>query len=303
MIQQDYPNIEYLVIDGGSVDGSVQIIQKNADRMAWWVSERDSGQAEAINKGIARSTGEIVAWLNSDDIFLPGAISQAVAAFQNHPEAGFVYGNAITIDAQGRPLNALRFPEWGLIDLVGFRIICQPAVFIRREPYQQASGLDLDYHFMLDHRLWIKIARNHPIFHVDQSWAAARHHEAAKNVAQAEGFAQETLRLLDWMKTQPDLEQILEANRELVTAGAYRLNARYLLDGGLYQAALNSYWHAFQSQPGYALKHWHRIVYALLGMLGFAGADKYYYRFNNKKRSELMSELNSNDWPGLSLDA
>lgn len=303
VIQQDYPNIEYLVVDGGSSDGSLEIIKKYADHIAWWVSERDSGQAEAINKGINRSTGEIVAWLNSDDIFLPGTISQAVGILQSHPEAGFVYGNAITIDAQGRPLNGLRFADWGLTDLVSFRIICQPAVVIRREPYQQAGGLDLDYHFMLDHRLWIKIARNHPLFHVDQSWAAARHHEAAKNVSQAEGFARETMRLLEWMESQPDLQHIIETNHNKVMAGAYRLNARYLLDGGLYGAALSSYWRAFRAQPGYALKHWHRMVYALMGLLGFSSASKYYYQLNTKKHAGLLDEHIPQDWPGLSLKA
>src|SRR3990172_7583731 len=100
MLAQDYPSIEYLVFDGGSTDGSVEILRSYADRLAWWVSEPDQGQASAIAKGFARAHGEIIAWLNSDDLYLPGAIRAAVQAFQARPEAGLIYGNAITIDAQ-----------------------------------------------------------------------------------------------------------------------------------------------------------------------------------------------------------
>ncbi len=205
-----------MVVDGGSTDGSVEIIQRYADRLAWWVSERDAGQAEAINKGLRRATGEIVAWLNSDDLYLPGAIGQAAAVFQEHPEVGMVFGDAITIDAQGKPLGRLAFGDWDLLDLVSFRIICQPAVFMRRAVLEKSGYLESSYHYMLDHHLWIRMARCAPIRYsgggMDKNskepaalWAAARHHPGAKNVAQAPGFSRETMQVLEWMESQPDL--------------------------------------------------------------------------------------------------
>jgi hypothetical protein len=282
VIDQDYAPIEYLIVDGGSSDGSIKIIQKYAGHLAWWVSEKDSGQAEAINKGLKRAKGEIVAWLNSDDLYLPGAIRGAVTALQANPDLGLVYGDAITVDQEGQPINKLLFKDWGLNELMGFRIICQPAVFMRRAVLEKAGYLDPSYHFMLDHLLWIKIARLAPIQHIPTLWAAARHHPEAKNVAQAPGFGQETFRILEWMESQPDLAKLVAADRKRVEAGAHRLNARYLLDGGQPGPALRAYWRATLASPGFALKHWHRMVYAGLSLVGGKGLAGWYYRLKGQ---------------------
>lgn len=282
VLDQEYTPLEYLVVDGGSTDGSLEIIQKYASRLAWWVSEKDSGQAEAINKGLQRASGKIVAWLNSDDLYLPGAIQGAVRAFQEDPNLGMVYGDAITVDGEGQQLNRLAFKDWGLKELMGFRIICQPAVFMRKAVLEEAGYLDPSYHFMLDHLLWIKIARLAPIRHVPIPWAAARHHPEAKNVAQAPGFGGETFRILEWMETQPDLAKLIAQDRKRVEAGAYRLKARYLLDGSQPGPALKAYWQATLASPGFALKHWHRMLYAGLSLVGGKGLAGWYYRLKKQ---------------------
>ena len=284
VLDQENVSIEYIIVDGGSTDGSVEIIEKYTERLAWWVSERDSGQAEAINKGLARSTGEFVAWLNSDDLYLPAAVAQAAKVLEANPEVGFVFGDAITIDTLGKPLNKLVFGDWGLEELVGFRIICQPAVFMRRSVLEQVGYLDSTYHFMLDHQLWLRIARVAPIQHVPSTWAAAHHHPEAKNVAQPSDFGRETLRILEWMQGQPDLAPMVEANRRRVEAGAYRLNARYLLDGGSPGSALKAYGQTLVRNPGFALQHWHRMVYAVLSLAGGKSLDKVYYRIRQQGR-------------------
>jgi glycosyltransferase involved in cell wall biosynthesis len=302
VLAQDYPEIEYLIVDGGSTDGSVEIINKYRSELTWWVSEPDEGQASAINKGMAKANGEIVAWLNSDDLYLPGAVSEVVEVFQANPRVGLVFGDAVTIDANGRPIKELVFPEWELEDLIGFRIICQPAVFMKRELYKQVAGLDLEYHFMLDHHLWIRIANLAPIKHVSSMWAAARHHEAAKNVSQAAAFGRESLEVLEWMQSQPELAPLVVKNERRVFAGAYRLNARYLLDGDQYGAALNSYARAFVNQPIYTAHHWHRMGYAILGLIGVRNLDNLYSQYQDAKRPDLSSHPNLRDWPGLHLE-
>jgi glycosyltransferase involved in cell wall biosynthesis len=285
VLAQDYAWIEYIVVDGGSTDGSLQILHKYADKFAWWVSEPDAGQADAINKGLRHASGEIVAWLNSDDLYLPGAVGQAVAALQANPRAGLVFGDAVTIDPQGSRLNRLAFGDWGLAELLGFRMICQPAVFMRRARLEQAGFLDPTYHFMLDHHLWLRIARLAPVQHIASTWAAARHHPMAKNVAQAAGFGTETMRLLEWIKAQPDLAALVAQNRRQIEAGAYRLSARYLLDGDQPGPALRSYLHALRLKPAFALKHWHRMLYALLSLAGGRRLAGVYYLLRRILRS------------------
>jgi glycosyltransferase involved in cell wall biosynthesis len=164
VLEQDYPNIEYLLIDGGSTDGSVEIIKKYSDRITWWISEPDEGQAAAINKGFSRARGQFVAWLNSDDVYRPGAIRQAVDAFAQHPGAGLIYGDLDSIDAKGRVFNTIRYNEYDLLDLLTFRIIGQPSVFVRRLVLEEAEHLDPAYNFLLDHHLWLRIARLAPIY-------------------------------------------------------------------------------------------------------------------------------------------
>jgi hypothetical protein len=301
---QDYAPLEYLIVDGASRDGSLQIIQRYAGRLAWWVSEPDSGQAEAINKGFQHARGEIVAWLNSDDVYLPGAVRSAVDALKAHPQAGMVFGDAVTIDPAGRPLKRLAFGDWGLQELMNFRVICQPAVFMRRALLEEAGYLDASFHYMLDHHLWLRMARLASIQHIPQLWAADRHHPEAKNVAQAAGFGQETLRLVDWMRSQPDMAARLRADRRHVLGGAYRLRARYLLDGGQPSGALLSYFKALWFWPAYAWQHKNRMAYALVRWLGGARTADWFARrapTSSDRQPQLAGLPGIQNWPGLSL--
>ena len=286
VLEQDYPRIEYLVVDGGSNDGSREIIQRWADRLAWWVSEKDSGQAEAINKGFARARGEIVAWLNSDDLYLPGAVSAAVRALEQHPQAGLVFSDVLSINAAGETINVMRAGEWGLDDLLQFKIISQPGVFMRRAVLAQAGQLDAHLHYMLDHQLWLRMAEIAPLQHVPERWAAARFHEGAKNVSQAAGFAREARELVEWIAAQPGLREPWGRLERRIRAGCERINGFYLLDAGQPRAALAAYLRSLAFYPPLALPEWRRILYAAASLLVNPAALR---RAHLRKRQEKLA--------------
>jgi len=278
VLAQDYPEIEYLIVDGGSTDGSAAIIEKYAARLKWWTSEPDGGQGDALNKGFARAEGDLFAWLNSDDLLTPGAVRAAVDAFAAHPEAALVYGDALSVDAADRPLNEMRFQQWGADELATFHMLCQPAVFFRREAWERAGGLDTSYHLLLDHHLWLRIASTGEMVHVPEIWAHARQHPAAKNVALAEKFGGEAFRLVEWMRADPALAPILARQPRKVRAAALRFSARYLLDAGKARPSLTSYLQSLFTHPPTALREWHRILFAALSVIGLGGLGRVYYR-------------------------
>jgi len=268
VLAQDHAEIEYIVIDGASSDGSVEIIQKYADRLAYWESNKDNGQADAINKGFARASGEIVAWLNSDDYYLPGAVSAAVKVFDESPDVVLVYGNMLAVDGDGTTFNTLDYVQLTLADLLCFQIIGQPAVFMRRPALQKTKGLNPAFHFLLDHLLWIQIVKHGKLLHVDQTWSAARYHAEAKNVAKAAEFGREAFRILETIAQDKDLAATLLRIDRRAHASAHRVDARYLLDGGLPAEALQAWLRALLIYPPVALKRMNIFVSAFLNLLG-----------------------------------
>ena len=258
-------------MDGGSTDGSVELIREWAasakNRLKWWVSEKDNGQAEAINKGFSRANGEIIAWLNSDDLYMKGAVEKAVNAFEANPDIGLIFSNVFSIDANGKLINTMRYAEWGLNDLMAFNIIGQPGVFMRKEALEAAGHLDLAYHCLLDHQLWLRIAEKYKIKYVDDFFAAARFHAEAKNVAHAAGFSREAFRIVDWMKSRPELSKTFAANHRKIMAGVYRFSARYLLDGGDNRRSFNHYLKSYWFYPPTAIKEFSRFAYTFLSFL------------------------------------
>jgi len=196
VLEQDYPNIEYIVIDGASTDGSVEIIEKYANRLAVWVSEPDKGQTDAINKGFAIATGEIMAWLNSDDTYETGAISAAVAFLQAHPEIGLVYGDTNFIDVQGNIIGKFNAQQTSLQRLRrGGVYIPQQAAFWRAALWFQVGPLDPSFYFAMDYDLWVRLAQVTDIHYTSQLWANFRLHGDAKTISADERCWPEMLRV------------------------------------------------------------------------------------------------------------
>ncbi len=283
VLSQQYGNLEYGIIDGKSTDGSLKIIKKYSEKLSWWVSEKDRGQAEAINKGFQRARGQFIAWLNSDDQFLPGAIDGAIQCFTKYPNAVIVHGDVVAVDAENHILNIIRYKDWGLLGLMKFQIIGQPAVFIRKTALDKAGFLDSSYNLLLDHQLWLRVGQLGEIIHVNEPWAMARFHEHAKNIALADQFGDEAKRIVKWMPTQPGLKDLFIKNKRIIYAGAYRLSARYLLDANQPRKAISEYWQSIKQHPGTGLKEWHRILYAALALLGFSRLRKTYLESKAKR--------------------
>jgi hypothetical protein len=285
VLAQDYPDLEYIIVDGGSTDGSVEIIRKYADKLAWWVSERDHGQAEAINKGLTHASGKILAWLNSDDLYLPEAVSEAVALFVKKPDLGMVFGDMRAIDSQGEIINVQHFGRWGLPEFMCFQIIGQPAVFMRREALQQAGGLDEHYHCLLDHQLWLRLAQVAPLLYSGRLWASARFHPGAKNIYQPARFGQEAYQVAAWMQGQPGLQPLYRKLKRQVWAGAHRMNGFYLLDGGQPAAALWAYLKCLCCYPPTARREWRRILFA--GASIFFNVDRLRQAYLQRRKDSL----------------
>lgn len=284
VLQQDHPHIEYIVIDGASTDTSVDIIRKYENKLSYWVSEKDNGQAEAINKGFARATGEVVAWLNSDDYYLTGAVSSAVRIFEENPDVVLAYGNMLAVDEHGVTFNTLNYKQLNLEDLLCFQIIGQPAVFMRRSALGDLK-LDSTFHFLLDHYLWLHIAQRGKILHVNQTWAAARYHAEAKNRAKAAEFGREAFQILENVKQDADLAPILEKVDRRALASAHRVDARYLLDGGQPAAALFAWTRALFIHPPTALARMNIFISAILNLIGLG---KLREKVLQKRRNKLQ---------------
>jgi glycosyltransferase involved in cell wall biosynthesis len=182
VVQQAYPDLEYIVMDGGSTDGSADIIRRYADKLAYWTSQRDGGQTDAVQKGFERGTGDILCWLNSDDLFEPWTLREAAEFFVNHPGARAIYGDATWVDIDGRPIRPKKehaFNEF--IWLFDHNFIPQPSTFWRRDLYQEVGGLNPEFDLSMDADLWIRFAQVTHIYHVSRLWSRMRFYPEQKN--------------------------------------------------------------------------------------------------------------------------
>jgi glycosyltransferase involved in cell wall biosynthesis len=197
VLEQDYPRIEYIIVDGGSTDGSVSIIKKYADKIAWWVSEVDQGQTDAINKGFGRATGRILAWLNSDDTYQPGAVSAAVKYLQENPEVGMVYADCSYVDEESRKIGDFPAAQTDYKRLrQGYVHIPQQTMFFRAGLWHAVGPLDPTFFFAMDYDLWVRIASHAAIKYLPgQTWANFRIHTSGKTIAADDRCWPEMLRV------------------------------------------------------------------------------------------------------------
>lgn len=187
VLAQDHPTVEYLVMDGGSTDESLDVLARQGAALRY-LSGPDGGQAAAINRGFRETTGEILGWLNSDDTYEAGALSAVVAFFAAHPEVALVYGDATFIDAAGRELGPCAYVEpFSRSRLREADFIVQPAAFFRRRAFEEIGGLDESLHWSMDYDLWLRIAARFPVAYLPRR--LARYRLTGQNKTAVGGFA------------------------------------------------------------------------------------------------------------------
>jgi glycosyltransferase involved in cell wall biosynthesis len=226
VLSQDYPNLEYIVIDGGSRDNTLDIIKRYEPQLSYWVSEKDRGQSEAINKGLRRATGEIVTWLCSDDLYLPNALRQAAEHFADEPATALVHGRTVLFgegfkeQVKGADEHELEFRY-----LAGMPF-AQPSSFFRRTVLEEQGYLDESLHYGMDYDLLARIALNYPIKRVEETFSRYRLHEESKSVAQNIEFTR------DWAKTFSRVLRSFDFTADLIKS---------LTDLGLYIEGADAY--------------------------------------------------------------
>ena len=183
VLGQDYPNIEYIVIDGGSTDGTLDILRKYAGRLRY-VSEPDRGQTDAINKGFRLSRGRIFAFLCADDTYLTGAVGSAVRHMLEHPDHAGIYGEGYLIADNGKNLGRYPTKDFDPDLLQSECFICQPAAFLWRQAFVDAGLMDVSLHCGLDYDLWIRLAKRHTLLKIDEYLANSRMHYGSKTLRQ-----------------------------------------------------------------------------------------------------------------------
>ena len=228
VVDQGYPDLEYFVMDSGSTDGSVEIIERYADRIDYWVSAPDGGQSAAINAGWSRGSGEIVAWLNSDDYYLPGTLATIGAYLQAHPEVFVVYGRCDIVDRGGEVLDRVGEPYRRRTMVMSHNVIPQPATFIRREALDRVGMLDESLHYVMDMELFLRAGRIRAPRFIDQTLAGMTRHPDAKTSRGRSGMARE--------RWQVRLQYARPAEVPLLRAGQLASLAFHALPDGIRDA-------------------------------------------------------------------
>ncbi|MDR7417465.1 MAG: glycosyltransferase family 2 protein [Armatimonadota bacterium] len=226
VLDQEGVRVEYLVVDGGSTDATLEVLRRYGDRVRW-ISEPDRGQTEAINKGWRRTTGEVIAWLNTDDVYLPGALRRVVEVFASRPDVDAIYGDCDYVDAQGRVLGPYPTRPYDYVALVrdARNFIPQPAAFLRRRLLDRVGPLDETLHYVMDFDYWLRAGLHHTIAYLPVRLAATRLHARAKSVTSGAAFGQELVGVYRRLFARDDLPPHLRAVRHQAMGNVYYLAA------------------------------------------------------------------------------
>ncbi len=276
ILLQNYPKLEYFIIDGGSTDQTLKVIEKYAFWIDFWISERDAGQAAAINKGLTSASGIVLNWVNSDDLLMPGTLFRIAQAFEQYPDAGIIHGKAEMIDAAEKllrykpphPANWTK-EQFHLLYLAAFPYT-QPAAFFRKECLDTVGYLDPSFQFTMDVDLFARIALNYPILHLQEEVLARfRIHEGSKTNQLNDIRQRETARVMRRLA-----ETFGPPEHPLLVKGLQYLETFGLISPSQDEPPAYS---IFVSEQ-YRLEHWVKAIFLHL----FLSAEQDYNQLNFK---------------------
>jgi glycosyltransferase involved in cell wall biosynthesis len=192
VLDQNYPDLDYIIMDGGSQDGSVEVIKRHQAKLSFWESVRDKGQVDAINKGLRRATGDWVGWQNSDDYYLPGAFQSFAKAAQQNPDADLIIADIVLVDEVGKEIRDLRYvrPTFDSVFSEGM-VLANQAAFWRRSLHERIGYLNESYNCSFDYDWFLRVLAVGKAVHVREHWGCFRYHDAAKTSTLAARFAEE----------------------------------------------------------------------------------------------------------------
>jgi len=248
---QTYPRIEHIVIDGGSTDGTMDILKKYSDSLTW-ISEPDKGQSDAINKGWKMSKGVILGWLNSDDTYMPWAVETAVKFLVENPNVGMVYGDCNIIDEKGAKIGKVGTGEFDLGKLLrGFNMVPQPSVFLRSSLLEKIGYVDTNLYMAMDLDLWIRIGLEFNVAFVPELLANFRRYADTKTVSNTARFFPEIIAILDRTFGKTGLPDEIRAIKRDAYKDIHMLAFRTLLSQGHRRESLVHLDKAIVLQPSY----------------------------------------------------
>jgi glycosyltransferase involved in cell wall biosynthesis len=247
VLDQKYPNFEYIIMDGGSTDNSVEIIKKYSEHLASWESTPDRGQAHAINKGFTRARGEILCWINSDDWYLPGAFYSAAIEFQKR-KADFLYGGCLLRHEESAHDYFVRMPQTLhriSSDLSVFDFIDQPSSFWSRRVWEAIGPLDESLNYAFDWDFFIRVSRQFELHCTEAIFSAYRHHEQHKSGVGGDARLAELVEIVrrystpDWVEAYEECRRSLLPNSRQV-AEKWRPYMRFVGGARLYEMKKNA---------------------------------------------------------------
>lgn len=284
VLAQDYPHIEYIVLNDGSTDNTEELLKEYTGRIQW-ETQKNMGQTPTINKGWAMTKGRIITWLNSDDTFLPGAVRKAVDYLIEHPETGVVFGDTILTEADGTPVR--NSPPQPPFDYMRFLTNCnntvsQPSAYIRREVIEKVGELDPHYYYFMDWDLWLRCGLYFRIDHIEDLMSTYRLHAESKTVAQSIKAAPELEYMYLKFFERTDLPEAVLRTRKQSMMNMYFMTAGYYINGNDQKQAAKNARKAFAVNPMgvFSVKNLHKFLYCTFGLTPLYASLR---RFSRKK--------------------